>query len=412
LLEQALVAHAERADEAAAHVAARSGRTRSLMLASALFEGALADTVFEADRLLVRILNVEGEQGHPFEEPDLKKRLTYIGAKIGRDGRVRFSELGYAEAVRRHFWKHFPGLRNRFRDWVVTCGHVLPSFEGIGDDIVRRYLEVSLEVNRAQDVFIVVGAWTSSRPLQPALALSALEYGLADARNGWKFRAKCYDWAVNRRLPAALGQVVIAACIDVIAPNHPQQALVRLHHLTRHGDEELAGTAQSALRRLSDDRRFLRRLLARLGDPARSNFHDPGDRSLFLVVTEPGRLLVSNSSGRPLLSEAGVRSAFVHGWAEVLRCGTKAEYEGSLQQWFDVVGGRWGDGALRVLVEACRADFRASATLESAANRWLENADQPEVDVRRGTVHRLRRAIDAALDMTVPDDERLDEGQS
>jgi len=412
LLGQALAAHAARADEAAAHVDARSGHDRALMLASALFEGALADTVFKADRLLVRLLDLPGEQGHPFEEPDLHSRLAEIGAEIGRDGRVRFRMLGYAEAVRRHFWKHFPGLRDRFRDWIVTCGRVLRSFEGGRYDIVRRYLDVCLEVDRAQDVFIVVGAWTSSKPLQPALALSALEYGLADARDGWKFRAKCYDWSGNRRLPAPLGQVVIAACVDVIAPNHPQQALVRLHHLTRHSDEELAGTARSALHRLSDDRRVLRRLLARLGDPARSNFYELRGRSLFLVVAEPGRLLVSNSSGRPLLSEAGVRSALVYGWAEVLRYGTKAEYEGALQQWFEVVGGRWGDGVLRVLVEACRADFRASATLESAANRWLENADRPEVDVRRGTVHRLRRAIDAALDMTVPDDERLDEGQS
>jgi hypothetical protein len=412
LLEQALVAHAARADEAAAHVDAQSGRGRSLMLASALFEGALADTVFEADRLLVRLLNLPGEQGHPFEEPDLHSRLAELGAEIGRDGRVRFRKLGYAEAVRRHFWKHFPGLRNRFRDWIVTCGRVLPSVEGGGDDVVRRYLDICLEVNRSQDVFIVVGAWTSSRPLQAALALSALEYGLADARDGWKFRAKCYDWSVNHRLPAPLGQVVIAACVDVIAPNHPQQALVRLHHLTLHRDEELAGTARSALDWLSDDRRVLRRLLARLADPTRSNLSEPRDRSLFLVVAEPNRLLVSNSSGRPLLSEAGVRSAIVHGWAEVLRYGTKAEYEGSLRQWFEVVTGRWGDGVLNVLVEACRADFRASATLESAANRWLENADRPEVDVRRGTVHRLRRAIDAALEMTVPADERLDEGQS
>jgi hypothetical protein len=79
------------------------------MLASALFEGALADTVFEADRLLVRLLDLPGEQGHPFEEPDLRKRLAELGAEIGRDGRVRFRMLGYAEAVRRHFWKHFPG---------------------------------------------------------------------------------------------------------------------------------------------------------------------------------------------------------------------------------------------------------------------------------------------------------------
>lgn len=113
LLGKALAAHGEWADEAAAQVAGQSGRDRALMLASALFDGSFTDTVFEADRLLVRALNLPEDQNHEFEEPDLRSRLGGIGAEIGPDNRVRFRELNYAEAVRRHFWKHFPGLRDR-----------------------------------------------------------------------------------------------------------------------------------------------------------------------------------------------------------------------------------------------------------------------------------------------------------
>jgi hypothetical protein len=410
LLGKALAAHGEWVDEAAAQVAGQSGRDRALMLASALFDGSFTDTVFEADRLLVRALNLPEDQNHEFEEPDLRSRLGGIGAEIGPDNRVRFRELNYAEAVRRHFWKHFPGLRDRFRDWVVDCGRVLP-VDGDSDDVVRRYRDVCLEVNRSADVLIAVGAWTSSRPLQPALALSALEHGLADPREGWRFRRKCYEWSVSPGLSVPLAQVVIAACVDVIATNYPRQALVRLHHLTRHRDVGVVRTAESALLRLGDDRRILRRLLARLVDSRRSNLHEPRDRSLFLAVADPGRLLTRSSSGRPLLAEAGVRSALVHGWAVVLRHGTKAEYEGCVRQWFEVATARRADTVLDVLVEACRADFGASATLAKAAYRWLESADGPESTARRRTVGRLLRAIDDAMVMIAPHDERLDEGK-
>jgi hypothetical protein len=410
LLDEALAAHGERADEVAKQVAEQSGRRRALMLASALFEGAFADTVFEADRLLVRVLNLPEEQNHQFEEPDLRARLGEIGVEIGRDGRVRFRKLNYGEAVRRYFWKHFPGLRDGFREWVVACCRDLPSVDRRGEDVVERYLQVCLEVNRSTDVLSAVSAWTSWRPLRAALALSALERGLVDPREGWKFRERCYEWAVSPGLSTPLAHVVIAACVDVVARNYPQQALVRLHHLTRHRDDEVARSAQSALLRLSDDRRVLRRLLARLVEPRRSNLHEPRDRGLFLAaVADPGRLLMRSSNGRPLLAEAAMRSALVHGWAVVLQHGAKAEYEGCVRQWFEVAMARRSDAVLDVLVEACRAEFGASAILVAAAYRWLESAGGPEADAPRRTVRRLLHAIDDAMVMT---DERLDEGRA
>ncbi|GAA1195482.1 hypothetical protein [Pseudonocardia alaniniphila] len=411
LLDQALAAHADRADDAAAQVAGQSGRGRALMLASALLEGSFADTVFEADRLLVRLLNLHEEQNHEFEQPDLRSRLGEIGVDIGRDGRVRFQTFNYAEAVYRHFWKHFPGLRDRFRDWVVECGRALPSVDG-DDVIVERYLDVCLKVNRSADVLTAVEAWTSWAPPRAALALSALERGLIDSREGWRFRRRCYEWSINSGLPVPLAQVVIAACVDVIAPNYPQQALVRLHHLSRHHDEEVGTIAQSELLRLGSDRQILRRLLARLVNPKRSNLHESHDRGLFLAVADPERLLTRSSSGRPLLAEVGVRSALVRGWAVVLSHGTKAEYEGYVRQWFEVATGRQVDDGLDVLVEACRADFGALATLASAAYRWLEDTGGLEAEARRRTVRGLLRAIDDSLETVASEDDWFGEGQS
>ncbi len=121
-LGQALTAQAERTGEVAAHVAGLSGRCRALLLASALLEGSSADDVFEAERSLIRALDYPVVEAHQFEEPDLRTRFDEIGVEVERGSRIRFRKLNYAEAVRRHFWTNFPGLRDEFRHWAMNAG--------------------------------------------------------------------------------------------------------------------------------------------------------------------------------------------------------------------------------------------------------------------------------------------------
>jgi len=307
-LGRALTAHAERSGEVAALVAGLSGRCRALLLASALLEGSSADEVFEAERSLIRALDYPVVEAHQFEEPDLRTRFDEIGVEVERDSRVRFRKLNYAEAVRRHFWTNFPGLRDGFGLWVVDWGRRRTSADDRAEDVVERFLDACLHVNRSSDVVRAVDAWASGGPPQVALALTALELGLADIREGWVFRRRCYWWSVNHSLPAPLAHVVIAACVDVIAPNHPQQAIVRLHHAAKHRDDDVAKAAQSALLALSEDRRVLRRLLTRLVEPERSDLRQPRDRALFLAAADPARLLMRSSDGVPLLAEVGLHS--------------------------------------------------------------------------------------------------------
>ena len=411
LLDQACAALADQADEVAAQVAGRPGRARTLMLASALFEGAAVDAVFEAESLLVQTVRYPDLQTHELEEPDLRSRLDDIDVEVGPDRRVRFRRPNHAEAVCRHFWRYFPRLRDQFRNWVVQCGHALSAVDG--DDVVERYLDACLQVGRSRDVLVAIEAWASREPLRLAAALTALERGLAAPREGWRFRRRCYEWSINRRLAVPLAHIVIAACVDVIAPNHPQQAIVRLHHLTRHDEDDVAMSARHALLRLADDRRLLRRTLARLVTPELSNLHEPRGRSLFLALADPERLLKRSSSGRPLLGEPGVRNALVSGWAAVLLYPSRAEYEGRVRHWFDVATEQRVDDLLAVLVDACRADFAVSATLVGAAYRWLEEtADERAPSDRRQTVRTILRAVDGAIGMDARDDMRLDEGRS
>ena len=52
---------------------------------------------------------------------DLAHRFRGVEAEVDGDATVRFPRLGYAEAVRRHFWSNYPGLRENLQRWVAEC---------------------------------------------------------------------------------------------------------------------------------------------------------------------------------------------------------------------------------------------------------------------------------------------------
>ncbi len=394
-LDEAIAAHRRRADEAAAQIARQSGRGRGLMLAASLLERFPADEVFEAHRLLLRILGYPAPEAHELDEPDLRTSLDEIDVEVGPDRRVQFRKLNYAEAVLRHFWANFPGQRDRFRMWVVECGRRMRCPAGQADDFVGRFVDACLEANRSTDVIRALEAWTRDEPL--SLAQSALEKGLTDPRGAWRFRRRCYEWSVDYGMRASLAQIVIAASVEVIAPTHPQQAIVRLHHLARNRDDDVAATARAALVGLAEDRRVLRVLLSRLVDRERRRLEYPRDRSLFLTAAHPGRLLGEAGGGRPLLAESGVRCDVVRGWRLVFRHGGKAEYGAFVQRWLDTHVAHRQDELLHVLVEACNAEFATSAALSSLAGVWLRNSDdEAGAAQRRDTARKLFCAIDHA----------------
>ena len=214
--------------------------------------------------------------------------------------------------MRRHFWDNFPDLRDRFREWVIDCGLQLPLSGEAGWQVVHNFVHECLRLGQAADVITAVDRWTRGEPLRITLAARALELGLSDVREGMAFRRQCYLWARDHQLVAPLARVVIAACVDVIVLNYPNQALVRLHHLTFHCDPDVARAARVEILRLAADRRILRRLLARLTDHKFGRL--PVNRRLFLAVAAaPDRL----AEGLPLVDEKVVRQQLVEGWKAV-----------------------------------------------------------------------------------------------
>jgi hypothetical protein len=390
-LKEAVAAGDDRANEVALQVAEqREGGFRAFLLSAAVFEGCAADVVFRAQRLLLKTVGVQS--GHELEQPDRMDRCRQTGVETVEGARLQFPQLNYARAVRRHFWENFPDMRDSLRQWVIDCMLDLSLSDESGRQVVRGFVEECLRLHRASDVIIAVHRWTSGQPVRTTLAARALEIGLTDVREGVTFRQQCYSWATDSRLATPLARVVIAACVDVIVLNHPNQALVRLHRLTFHRDVDVARAARVEILRLTADKRILRRLLARLTDPKFRRMARLSDRRLFLAAGTPDRLV----EGSSLVGEKVVSQQLVYGWRTIFESDDKRDYEGVVRRWFNAHAMGGHDALLDVLVEACGVSFDSRATVFAIGRQWSRESgrgiDGPS---RRATFSYLESGIDA-----------------
>ncbi|MFJ1575819.1 hypothetical protein [Streptomyces sp. NPDC088182] len=273
-LEQAMHAVTDRAGEVGRQVATvRTAPERALLLATAVFEEARADTVYEAWHGLMRTVRHAEEATTELARTDFGERLTTLGIERGPDGRLRFGRLAYADAVRTYFWENFPGVRDDLRDWI---GHAAGLRSLTTDDrvnVVVRFGERSLAIGRPDHLFDLVARWADSATgasCDPR-AVAALELGLSHERFGGWFRRRIYKCARSGPLSDGLARVLTTACLQSLGATHPDQAMVRLHYLAvRKG--EAAREALEALLDLADhDRRLYPLLIDRLRDRTHRN---------------------------------------------------------------------------------------------------------------------------------------------
>jgi len=372
LIGEALAARAERNDEVAALVAQHAdGGFRSLLLASAMLEGRTAEDVLEAQRSLLRMLDVATDTDHEFERAGLAIRFHEVEAEIDSESVVRFPKLKCAEAIRRHLWTNYPAVRDGLRQWVVECGARMAWPSAAGDEFARRLVDACLSAQKPSDVLIAVSSWAFGGTTQVALAASALAYGLEDPRTGWWFRRHCYQWASTRTLQPQIAELVIPACVEIIAPNHPGHAVVLLHHFSRNRDSRVAGAARSALASLTDDRRVVRRLLARLTTSPHGRL-DSVDRVLFLAAARPTTLTSGGDDAETLMADPDVRRELRIGWGAILSYCREAEYEKYVHRWLDAHVVDQTYGFLDVLVAACGDGFLPAATVRTIARHWYD----------------------------------------
>ncbi|MFB6888030.1 hypothetical protein ACFCX4_01775 [Kitasatospora sp. NPDC056327] len=388
-IRQALGALSDRSGEVAQKVAGlSSGPQRALLLAAAMLAGSPADAVFHhTDRLLGMVEHTADERP-PLERADLAERLKTLPLEIDARGRLRFASPAYAGAVRTHFWTYLPWLRERFGRWVADLVDE-PHPALVAQDrqrLVERFTEQSLRAAEWRTLNRLVPEWAAV-PRRSEEALAVLRLGLEHDRYGAEFRSKIYEWATGQPT-ADFARVLARACGEVMARTHPDQALVRLHHLARrtraNGPAEVRETLFELVRQ---DRRLYVKLLARFWDGLAARGESSVDVRLFLdlVGEPPSRRSVPD----PVLIDT---------WARILALPGREQWVPTVHRWLSVarMQPRTGDRLMDVLVSAARQQPARLTALYLAGREWVADGPREERSARAGTAARFWQKIDSA----------------
>lgn len=298
------------------------GPQRALLLTTAMLHGARAEVIHHASAALLR------EAGHPqadiplLEQKDLAVRLKEIDATTDVSGQVRFDEFGYDSAIRTHFWTHWPELREPVQRWIAAVADLHALERGDRDELVKRFAERCLHDGHPN--LLLSLAWrcaeTAGNRLRLEASVQALRRGLEDEAHGRFFRQKIREWASDSSVSHGLAQVLVVTCWKVIAVHHPDQAMVRLHHLARreigtaYARDALTGMVNSDVRLRVW---MLKRLVQRL-QPESAKWRR-FDADLFLDFSDPLPLTTSGPHTRSPLSDPVVRERLAAGWHLVFR---------------------------------------------------------------------------------------------
>ncbi|MDH6217161.1 ABC transporter substrate-binding protein [Streptomyces pseudovenezuelae] len=363
----------------------QNGRQRALLLSVAMFHDTTPGTVLDAANSLLAVLSHPPDPTPRLDRIDLRAELTAVKAETWTDGRVRFRVPGYDQAVRNHFWTFLPDIRRQFRDWFKGClaDPSLPQSDRTR--AVERFAFQSLRTARPQDLIWLAEEWTSRKAPAHLIpdAAQALALGLDDDQHGRFFRQQIYDWSTSMETGDRLRQVLVVVCAETMARTHPDQALVRLHHLARRSAGVVGAEVRAALLKLlGSDRRLYRRMLDRLSASI-SQGNWAKDLDLFLELADPVRMVGYRAVRESLVScWAGVLARPVMSWAVSLTRWLTAAEEISHR-----------DLVLRVLSEACAADIGRSGQVYRVALGWSRAGGGVE---RADTVAHLLRRIDTA----------------
>ncbi|KOG85248.1 hypothetical protein ADK38_37750, partial [Streptomyces varsoviensis] len=307
---RALALVSDRTPEVAAFIASLDGRRRALSLSLAMLHERTPATVFHATEELLKAINHPPDEQPRLERTDLTEQFKAIKAETRTDGRVRFLTPDYDKAVRAHFWTYCPDLRDSFRNWVGGCVQRGALTDDERAELIPRFAEQCLRTDRPEDVLELAEHWTQHNGDQGRLmpdAAQLLAEGLRHERHGRAFRKAIYTWSKDPYLPMVRRRALVVVCFETMAMTHPDQALVRLHHLARREKPAKDNPALDALLALAaGDGRLFRLLLDRL-EPGKW----PRDATAFYALADHA------ARSRALYSSVAARERLVTGWADI-----------------------------------------------------------------------------------------------
>jgi hypothetical protein len=340
------------------------GPQRALLLTTAMLHGAHADSICQASAQLLQMVDHPADESPILEHATLYHRLQDIQAEIDSSGNVYFEEPGYDSAVRGYFWTHMPELHSHIQEWVRETVDSGPFSVTERQGLVRRFTEQCLNDKHLWLLVSLVEQWTSGAMVNNRMNAAALvlQCGLRDEKCGRAFRRQLYDWSRTDRLSDPRAEVIIATCRDEMAVTHPDQALVRLHHVARR--EHRTRARDTLVELAQGDRRFLRQLLSRLTDASPERRIWPADVSIFLNLVDPDLFAASGDDGHVLIADYPTRRLVTDGWKLAFGVASPETWIPQARQWLGRAseGGRYADTLLDVLIAGAQqsADVLAS----------------------------------------------------
>ncbi|MFE7317673.1 hypothetical protein ACFU7T_31890 [Streptomyces sp. NPDC057555] len=402
--QSALAAWSDRTPEVADQVAntLTTAPQRALLLTTAMLHGARADVVHHASAALLQATDHPDDDTQLLERTGLDDRLKVIEAAPDANRRVGFTALAYDAAVRTYFWNNHPSVREPLAQWMSTCLNLPALDEDDRDRLVRRYTEHALRTEPLDTVFALVERW-ATRPEFERVGARAAKVALDEAlpgHHGPATRRKIYDWSVRFDLPVALARVLITVCTETLAVLHPDQAMVRLHHLTRRRSPTAAIARDSLLGLAAQDNRLFRRLLDRVTAGLTATSRHP-DEQLFLRLADPARLTDTEHRTQSFLNDTSVRAQLTTCWRAVLSRWPPAEWSGPVRHW---LAGCLDTGYVGLLTQVI-----AQAAPEALAGRlyvlaldWADHPDPGSPADTRATRLAVADALWRALDRRAP----------
>ncbi|KUO04507.1 hypothetical protein [Streptomyces caeruleatus] len=370
-LDQAIHALTDRADEVGRQMATvRTAPERALLLATAVFEEARADAVYEAWHGLMRTVGHEEEATTELARTDFGERLAALGIERGPDSRLRFERLAYADAVRTYFWANFPGVRDDLRSWIGQAAGLRGLTTDDQVNVVVRFGERSLAVGRPDHLFDVVVHWAdraTGASCDPR-AVAALELGLSHEGFGGWFRNRMYKCVTSGPLSDGLVRVLTAACLQSLGATHPDQAMVRLHYLAVREGLAAREAGKALLDLAGGDRRLYRLLIDRL----RHRTHQEPRRAEPHLRLLTGLLTSDRAPNPPPWPD------LFQGWGTVFSQPPTELWNPLVSGWLNAAA---RDGtremALSVMVEATHGRTAALHRLYTIACAWAGPARHP-----------------------------------
>ncbi|WP_326796463.1 ABC transporter substrate-binding protein [Streptomyces sp. NBC_01808] len=379
------------------------GRQRALAVTVAMLHGAAPDIVYQAVNALLKVVNHPEDERPLLDRADLNAELVNLGCSPGPDGRVRFERPGRVRAVLRHFWSYFPYLRPKFHTWVAHCVGDLRLDRGERDRLIARFAEQALRTGRPLELSSLARTWADDRTHGlVADAAKALEAGVGHDVHGRVLRQQILADVRQRGLPRTYRLALTVVCAQVMAVGHPDQALVRLHHLARAEDDRDGRPALAALLALATgEPRLCALLLSRLTTygigPA--GFRWPYEVRIFLALAGAAARdpdLCTGPTARRRLTEC---------WAAVFAYRPHEEWAPHVPAWLTAAATARApahrDALLATLAAAAAPYPAAAGRTYVLSQRWVL-APGPDRAQRRDVAERYRRRLDTAQGLGRP----------